>query len=85
LLKLQQNTSLVGVFFWLTINQFGYIIASLIDKELKMTVQELITLLQTMQPTAVVSFATEMREIVVQPEMVTQEIYGTQSFVTIAE
>ena len=50
-----------------------------------MTVQELITLLQTMQPTAVVSFATEMREIVVQPEMVTQEIYGTQSFVTIAE
>ena len=50
-----------------------------------MTVQELIALLQTMQPTAVVSFASPMREVVLESEMVTQEIYGTQSFVTIAE
>jgi hypothetical protein len=50
-----------------------------------MTVQELIALLQTMQPEAVVSFSTVMREIVLEPEMVTQEVFGTQSFVTIAE
>ena len=50
-----------------------------------MSVQELIALLQTMRPEAVVSFVTPMREIVLQPEMVTQEVYGAQSFVTIAE
>jgi hypothetical protein len=50
-----------------------------------MTVQELIAVLQTMRPEAVVSFSTETREIVIQPEMVVQEVYGSQSFVSIGE
>jgi hypothetical protein len=65
--------------------RFGYNSGIVINKEQKMQVQELIALLQTMQPTAVVSFATAMREIVIEPEMVVQEVYGAQAFVTISE
>jgi hypothetical protein len=50
-----------------------------------MQVSELIAILETMRPEAIVSFSTETREIVLKPEMVVQEIYGTQSFVSISE
>ena len=55
------------------------------ELENEMQVSELIAILETMRPEAIVSFCTETREIVLAPEMVVQEVYGTQSFVTIAE